>query len=75
MQLLSCRRCGTSVLVKKNSLAQTSVQWNGGSGGCAEFAERRAAPAQAPAVIPTCAQLRDSIEDAVRNGLLSVPAP
>ncbi|MGA4992192.1 ferredoxin [Nonomuraea bangladeshensis] len=75
MMPLSCRRCGTAVLVKKNSLAQTSVQWNGDSSGCPVFAERRASEPGAPAVIPTCPQLRDSIEDAVRSGLLPVPAP
>ncbi|QFU92506.1 hypothetical protein [Amycolatopsis sp. YIM 10] len=74
MQPLSCRRCGTSVQVKKNSLAHTSVQWDADSRGCAEFAERLASSGPpATAVIPTCLQLRGSIEDAVREGVLAVP--
>lgn len=74
LQPLSCRRCGTAVLVEKYSLAHTSVQWPGDSRGCPEFAEWLAAggPPQT-AIIPTCLQLRDSIEDAVRSGALAVP--
>jgi hypothetical protein len=69
VQALTCRRCGTDVLVAKTSLAQTSVQWTDSS-GCVELA----APAGLrTAVVPTCGQLRDSIESAVRAGTLPVP--
>ncbi|MFB4303890.1 hypothetical protein [Actinomadura sp. NTSP31] len=74
MQRVSCLQCGAVVLVEKNSLAQTSVQWTGDSGRCAEFTERlaRLGPPRT-ALIPTCEQLRESIDDAVRNGVLQVP--
>ncbi|TVZ02195.1 hypothetical protein EAS64_25545 [Trebonia kvetii] len=73
MQPLSCRRCGTAVLVEKYSLAHTSVQWPDDSRVCPEFAERVAVSGRpATAIIPTCLQLRDSIEDAVRAGVLGV---
>ncbi len=76
MQTLSCRSCGTEVLVRKNSQAQTSVQWRAGSESCAEFAERLLAGGPPRTVImPTCLRLRDSIEDAVRTGVLPVSQP
>jgi hypothetical protein len=74
VQALSCRRCGTAVLVEKYSLAHTSVQWSAESAGCAEFVERLAVDGPpATAIIPTCEQLRDSIWDAVRAGVVRVP--
>ena len=42
MQPLSCRRCGTAVLVEKYSMAHTSVQWPDDSRACPEFIERAA---------------------------------
>lgn len=76
VQPLSCDRCATVVLVRKSSLAQTSVQWPEGSGRCAEFTEARAATDRPPAaVIPTCTRLRASIEHAVKKGELAVVDP
>ncbi|MFC8434208.1 hypothetical protein [Streptomyces sp. NPDC057253] len=73
LQALSCERCATTVLVRKSSLAQTSVQWPDGAGGCAEFAEVRAGDGPPrTAVIPTCTRLRATIEEAVRAGRLTV---
>ena len=69
MQPLTCGRCGTDVLVAKTSLAQTTVQWTDSS-GCVELA---APTRRRTAVVPTCRQLRDSIEAAVRSGVLPVP--
>ena len=70
---LSCERCGTTVLVRKSSLAQTSVQWPDGAEGCAEFADVLAADGPPrTAVIPTCTRLRATIEEAVREGQLVV---
>ena len=69
---VSCRRCATTVLVRKNSLAQTSVQWRGSSAEtCTELAERRAAGLH-PALVPTCEALRGSIDEAVRDGRIPV---
>jgi hypothetical protein len=65
---VTCVRCGTVVLVRKSSPAQTSVQWRGESWAtCTELAEKRAA-GQHPAQVPTCRALRTSIDDAVRDG-------
>ncbi|WP_219418193.1 hypothetical protein [Pseudonocardia nigra] len=72
MQPLSCRRCGTSVLVEKNSLAHTLVRWTTATDGCVELTEH-AQRVPERALTPTCLQLRDSIETAVRRGELVVP--
>ncbi|MFI6516148.1 hypothetical protein ACIBF1_11365 [Spirillospora sp. NPDC050679] len=74
MRPVDCRACGVRVLVEKRSLPHTSVQWpTGAAAACAEFAPRVAA-GRPPALIPHCAALRGSIEQAVREGLLEVPA-
>lgn len=76
MQPVSCVRCGTRVLVRKSSPAQTSVQWPGGAGACAEFAEVLASAGRPrTAVIPTCTRLREAIEQAVLAGELAVVEP
>jgi hypothetical protein len=64
---LACDRCAAQVRVRKTSPAQTSVQWTvRAAGQCTEFAGRTGPPA----LIGTCAALRDSIERAVREGRL-----
>ena len=65
-QPLNCAGCGVSVLVKKNSLAHTVVQWTTSTDACRELgsaADRAAA---------TCSLLRDSIDAAVRTRRLEV---
>ncbi len=71
MQPLACRLCGNQVLVKKNSLAHTSVQW-GESTRCTEFAA--AANLTDRALVRGCTELRESIDSAVRAGRIEVPA-
>lgn len=61
-QPVSCDRCAVEVLVKKNSLAHTMVQWTSASDTCTQLV-----PGDA-----TCPFLRDSIESAVRRGRLLV---
>jgi hypothetical protein len=69
---VACSRCATVVLVRKNSAAQTSIQWRGRSTEmCAELAERRAKGIH-PALVPACESLRSSIDDAVREGRVAV---
>jgi hypothetical protein len=69
---VACRRCGTVVGVRKNSMSQTSVQWRGDAAStCTELAERRAA-GQHPALVPKCQALTESIDEAVRNGQVPV---
>ncbi len=71
---LACDHCGAAVRVKKLSPQHTSVQWSTRSvRQCAEFAVR-AADGRPTALIPTCGQLRDTIERAAREGRLD-PAP
>ena len=72
MQDVSCGRCGTSVRVRKNSFAQTSIQWHTDPGeSCAEMAAQRAA-GRPTALVPACESLRDSIDAAVAAGVLVV---
>jgi hypothetical protein len=64
---VSCSSCGSSVLVKKHSLAHTLVQWTTGTEQCVELSldmDR--------GIVPTCTRLRDSIEDSVRLGVIPV---
>ena len=72
MQPLACRLCGNQVLVKKNSLAHTSVQWTEVT-RCTEFAAV-ATDLTERALLPGCHELRESIDSAVRAGRIEVPA-
>ncbi|MFJ4102016.1 hypothetical protein [Amycolatopsis japonica] len=70
---LNCRSCGTCVLVKKNSMQHTSIQWTSdASRSCPVFAEQKASGAQT-ALLDTCGNLTASIEIALKDGLLEVP--
>jgi hypothetical protein len=65
----TCRSCGTCVLVKKNSLKHTSIQWTTDAvSSCPVFA----ASDVPTALLDTCPKLSDSIGDAVREGELAV---
>ncbi|MGW4421497.1 hypothetical protein [Streptosporangium sp. NPDC004631] len=68
MRPVSCSSCGSCVLVKKNSLAHTLVQWTTDTEQCVELIR-----GVDRGVVPTCTRLRDSIEDAVRLGAVPVP--
>lgn len=72
MHPVSCHRCGTCVLVKKNNLAHTEIQWTTDTGGCVEL-WRDVRPDVLRSVTPTCGALRGSVEQAVRDGRLPVP--
>ncbi|MFI7121565.1 hypothetical protein [Amycolatopsis sp. NPDC049868] len=70
---LNCRSCGTCVLVKKNSMQHTSIQWTSdASRSCPVFAEQKASGAQT-ALLDTCGNLSESIDAALKDGLLEVP--
>jgi hypothetical protein len=72
---VECAHCGVRVQVTKFSLQHTSVRWSGQAVlGCAEFAAKVAAGGES-ALIPTCARLRDSIDDAVAGGRVEVLPP
>jgi hypothetical protein len=69
---VQCAQCGITVRVAKFSLQHTSVQWTTDAVlRCAEFV---AAPGPS-ALIPTCASLRESIDDAVAGGRVEVLPP
>ncbi len=59
-----CDGCGTTVLVKKNSPQHTSVQWQSDTSACSRLGP----------LVAGCPALRDSIERAVRDGTIEVPA-
>lgn len=70
---VGCHSCATRVLVKKTSLAHTSIQWTSDpAASCPEFAAR-AATGELTARLDTCPKLRASIELAVAEGLIEVP--
>lgn len=70
MQPVACRTCGNQVLVKKNSLAHTAIQWFDSS-RCVEFALLDGVNERA--TVRSCLELRASIEVAVRAGEIEVP--
>ena len=71
---VQCRECGTCVLVRKNSLSHTSVQWQDDPDTvCPTF--RETASLRGSSITPRegCPQLRESIDRAVLDGTLPVP--
>jgi len=68
---ISCGHCGARVRARKASPQQTSVQWSTPAArSCARLAA--AAGDRPTALVPTCPELRDSIDGAVREGRLEV---
>ena len=71
MQPLRCAACRTEVLVRKNSYAHTSIQWSADAAtSCPEFA----GAAQGRRVGDSCPRLRQTIEHAVLEGIVTVDA-
>ncbi|UNB55097.1 ferredoxin [Mycolicibacterium sp. YH-1] len=71
---VTCRRCAASVLARKSSWHQTSVQWSAAAyEGCAERREADKLAAHGTrALFLVCSALRTSIADAVSRGELPV---
>ncbi|MFD6893636.1 hypothetical protein ACFWB0_03680 [Rhodococcus sp. NPDC060086] len=71
---VTCRECGTCVLVRKNSYRHTSVQWRDDPSAVCPVLRADAA-GMGTSITPRegCPNLRDSIEQAVIDG--SVPVP
>ncbi|MEV0895591.1 hypothetical protein [Actinoplanes sp. NPDC049802] len=65
---IGCDGCGIGVRAGKRSAMQTSVQWRGHA--CELIAE--VAGGRPTALVPTCPQLRESIDRAIREGRLEV---
>jgi hypothetical protein len=71
---VACLDCLAKVRVKKNSEQHTAIQWDAESlGHCAEFAKAASQP-EGRAIRTACSRLRSSIDQAVRDGALSVGA-
>lgn len=69
MAPVDCQACGACVLVRKNSLAHTSIQWTGDPArSCLEYT----APARTRGTPGSCGRLRNSIEHAVMEGMVTV---
>jgi hypothetical protein len=66
---LTCARCAALVRVRKSSPQQTSVQW---TTQAARQCPALATDERPHALVPTCPDLRASIEYAVRTGRLAV---
>lgn len=75
MMPVACGSCGARVLARKSSWEQTSVQWDADSmRQCMrrdEIADTAGMRARTH-FLQGCPELRDSIESAVQQGLLSV---
>ena len=70
---VTCERCATTVLVRKNSAKHTSVQWRTDAvSSCPEIAAQVAAGSPS-ALVLGCPYLQDSIAAAVASGALVVP--
>jgi hypothetical protein len=71
---VTCRSCGADVLARKSSWQQTSVQWD--AAALARCPQRHAAHQLSAdggrGVFVSCSELRESIRQAVRDGVLRV---
>ncbi|KRF11618.1 hypothetical protein ASG90_18060 [Nocardioides sp. Soil797] len=71
---VSCQDCLARVGVKKNSEHHTSIQWSEQAlRDCQEFARLGSSPSGRQVHTP-CSRLVASIEDAVRNGTVTIGA-
>lgn len=70
MQELDCRACGNRVLVETYSPTHTSVQWlEDAPVRCSEF-RALAQQGVSTAGLPSCTELKATVDEAVRDGLL-----
>ena len=74
MMPVTCRRCGAEVMARKNSWQQTSVQWDAAAlSRCLQRREAQVRSAHGTrSVFLSCSELRESIRQAVRDGVLPV---
>lgn len=69
MRPVACRSCGTTVLARKSSWAQTTVQWSAEAmAACTSWDPGCSVRGE----LPVCHPLRDSIARAVVDGDLPV---
>ncbi|OBB72573.1 ferredoxin [Mycobacterium sp. 852014-52144_SCH5372336] len=73
MTSVTCRLCAASVLVRKSTWEQTSVQWDSESTArCHQRRDADAIHAHDGRPFLVCFELRDSIEEAARCGALPI---
>ena len=69
---VACSACGVEVAVKKNSRKHTSVQWTRAAvAACPELSEQSERDGT---LRLGCPRLKDSIEQAVLDGVIVVPS-
>lgn len=66
---VTCQACRNEVLVRKTSLAQTSIQWTTEAVRCCPEFAAYAATGRPTALLAGCHALRDSIDAAARDGV------
>ncbi|MFE5862986.1 hypothetical protein ACFQ77_20900 [Streptomyces virginiae] len=71
---VTCQECGNQVLCEKFSPAHTQIQWTGDAAARCPRIAARVAAGELGARVRSCPPLRESIEAAVREGTLEVPA-
>lgn len=71
---ITCRRCGTEVLVKKNSPKHTSIQWTTSPASSCPIFAARVADGNCTALLDSCPELSKSIARAVADGQIKVGA-
>ncbi|MER6255943.1 hypothetical protein ABT224_31795 [Streptomyces sp. NPDC001584] len=71
---VTCQECGNRVLCEKFSPAHTQIQWTGDAAERCPRIAARVAAGEPSARVRSCRELRASIETAVREGALEVPA-
>ncbi|WP_072686912.1 hypothetical protein [Rhodococcus marinonascens] len=72
MSEVECRACGNCVLVRKNSLAHTSIQWTTDPAkSCPTFRDT-VGDGQSSAPRDGCPRLQESIDHAVTEGVIEV---
>jgi hypothetical protein len=74
MTVVRCRRCAATLLARKSSWNQTSVQWDAAAtAGCLERKDaKRLAGYGGHGMFLACSALGASITDAVRHGELPI---
>ncbi|MCW4353369.1 hypothetical protein ONR57_08675 [Hoyosella sp. YIM 151337] len=71
---IQCHRCGTEVLVKKNSLKHTSIQWTTSPASTCPIFAAQADSGSRTALLDSCPELTESIARAVADGQIRVGA-
>ncbi|AFM16369.1 hypothetical protein Mycch_1570 [Mycolicibacterium chubuense NBB4] len=70
---VACQRCGASVLARKASWNQTSVQWSAGaSEQCQERCQASQLKPDGGGLFLACNALADTIAEAARSGSLPI---